>query len=205
MTMFRRGGLLLLYVALSLGTAAPSGAEPQNKSEDQNLATIKSAFDAWRAGTRSPFDKLTPDTTWTIVGNSVVAGTYHGKADVEDNVLTPFNARLSHGLVPTVNNIYSDGDTVIALFDADATARDGLPYHNSYACSCVYARAKSSTSQHSSTASPSTTCGSDETCNSTVPYLWSSFSWSRRLASRSLTSIVRSRIGIVPSPSDDAN
>jgi len=161
MTMFRRGGLLLLYVALSLGTAAPSGAEPQNKSEDQNLATIKSAFDAWRAGTRSPFDKLTPDTTWTIVGNSVVAGTYHGKADVEDNVLTPFNARLSHGLVPTVNNIYSDGDTVIALFDADATARDGLPYHNSYACSCVYARAKSSTSQHSSTASPSTTCGNE--------------------------------------------
>jgi len=161
MTMFRRGGLLLLYVALSLGTAAPSGAEPQNKSEDQNLATIKSAFDAWRAGTRSPFDKLTPDTTWTIVGNSVVAGTYHGKADVQDNVLTPFNARLSHGLVPTVNNIYSDGDTVIALFDADATARDGLPYHNSYACSCVYARAKSSTSQHSSTASPSTTCGNE--------------------------------------------
>ena len=142
--------------------SCPVGAEPQNKSEDQNLATIKSAFDAWRAGTRSPFDKLTPDTTWTIVGNSVVAGTYHGKADVQDNVLTPFNARLSHGLVPTVNNIYSDGDTVIALFDAGSTtARDGLPYHNSYACSCVYARVKSSTSQHSSTASPSTTCGNE--------------------------------------------
>lgn len=133
MTMFRWGGLLLLYVALSLGTAAPSGAEPQNTSEDQNLATIKSAVDAWRAGTGSPFDKLSPDATWTIVGNSVVAGTYHRKADVQDRVLTPFNARLSHGLVPTVNSIYSDGNTVIALFDADATARDGLPYHNSYA------------------------------------------------------------------------
>lgn len=133
MTMFRWGGLVLLYVALSLGTAAPSGAEPQNTSEDQNLATIKSAFDAWRAGTGSPFDKLSPDATWTIVGNSVVAGAYHGKADVQDRVLTPFNVRLSHGLVPTVNNIYSDCDTVIALFDADAIARDGLPYHNSYA------------------------------------------------------------------------
>ena len=80
MTMFGWGGLVLLYVALSLGTAAPSGAEPQNTSEDQNLATIKSAFDAWRAGTGSPFDKLSPDATWTIVGNSVVAGAYHGKA-----------------------------------------------------------------------------------------------------------------------------
>ena len=40
MTMFRWGGLLLLYVALSLATAAPSGAEPQNTRDDQNLASI---------------------------------------------------------------------------------------------------------------------------------------------------------------------
>ena len=162
MTMFRWGGLVLLYVALSLGTAAPSGAEPQNTSEDENLATIKSAFDAWRAGTGSPFDKLSPDATWTIVGNSVVAGAYHGKADVQDRVLTPFNVRLSHGLVPTVNNIYSDCDTVIALFDADAIARDGLsPITTATHGSCECVTAKSSTSQRFSIASPSTTSGSE--------------------------------------------
>jgi ketosteroid isomerase-like protein len=32
----------------------------------------------------------------------------------------------------TVNDIYADAVTVIALFDAAAIASDGQPYHNSY-------------------------------------------------------------------------
>jgi ketosteroid isomerase-like protein len=47
-------------------------------------------------------------------------------------VVNPFNARMSTPLVPTVRGIYSDGDTVIILFDAEATVRDGKPYHNTY-------------------------------------------------------------------------
>jgi ketosteroid isomerase-like protein len=47
-------------------------------------------------------------------------------------VIKPFNARLTKRLVPTVRAIYSDGDTVIALFDAQATARDGKLYRNTY-------------------------------------------------------------------------
>ena len=133
MTATRFGALLLLCAVLLLGSTATSAAEPPNTGEAQNLATIRAAFDAWQAGTGSPFDKLALDAIWTIPGNSEVAGTYHGKDDVQNRVLTPFNARLSRGLVPTVKNIYADGDTVIALFDADATAHDGLPYHNSYA------------------------------------------------------------------------
>lgn len=31
-----------------------------------------------------------------------------------------------------MRHLYADGDTVIAFFDASATARDGLPYHNTY-------------------------------------------------------------------------
>jgi ketosteroid isomerase-like protein len=49
-----------------------------------------------------------------------------------DVVINPFNARLSSRLVPTVQALYADGDTVIALFDAQGTARDGKPYRNTY-------------------------------------------------------------------------
>ena len=45
---------------------------------------------------------------------------------------SPFNARLATPLVPKVRALYADGDWVIALFDASATAKDGKPYENTY-------------------------------------------------------------------------
>ncbi|MBX9827616.1 MAG: hypothetical protein K2Y27_21800 [Xanthobacteraceae bacterium] len=36
-------------------------------------------------------------------------------------------------LVPKVRRLCTDGDTVIALFDAPSAAHDGKPYVNSYA------------------------------------------------------------------------
>jgi ketosteroid isomerase-like protein len=40
---------------------------------------------------------------------------------------------MSVALKPTIRNIYAEGDTVIVFFDASGTARDGLPYENTYA------------------------------------------------------------------------
>jgi uncharacterized protein len=39
---------------------------------------------------------------------------------------------MSSPLVPAVRGLYADGDMVIALFDAAATARDNKPYKNTY-------------------------------------------------------------------------
>lgn len=36
-------------------------------------------------------------------------------------------------LIPTVRRLYAEGDTVIAFFDAEGTARDDQPYRNTYA------------------------------------------------------------------------
>jgi uncharacterized protein len=47
-------------------------------------------------------------------------------------VINPFNTRMSTPLVPIIRGIYADGDTVIILFDATATARDRKPYRNTY-------------------------------------------------------------------------
>ena len=100
--------------------------------EAENKQIIQRAFGAWAAGTGGVFDLLAPDAQWTIVGNSVAAGTYHSREEFLSKVIRPFNARLATPLMPKVHALYADGDTVIAYFDASATVRDGSTYTNTY-------------------------------------------------------------------------
>jgi uncharacterized protein len=100
--------------------------------EDSNKALVQASFDRWKNGTGGPFELLAPDVEWTIVGSSPLSQTYRSKAEFLDKVINPFNARMAKPLVPTVRGIYADGDTVVILFDAAATVRDGQPYRNTY-------------------------------------------------------------------------
>jgi uncharacterized protein len=129
---FRRALLLTLMgvFALPMETAA---AQPLDGHEARNLATVRNGFDAWRNGTGSPYDALADDAVWEITGNSAAARVYTSKEDFIANVIRPFNARMSARLIPTIRDIYTDGDTVIVFFDAEGIARDGLPYRNTYA------------------------------------------------------------------------
>jgi uncharacterized protein len=100
--------------------------------EDSNKALVQASFDRWKNGTGGPFELLAPDVEWTIVGSSPLSQTYRSKAEFLDKVINPFNARMATPLVPTVRGVYADGDTVVILFDAAATVRDGKPYRNTY-------------------------------------------------------------------------
>jgi uncharacterized protein len=122
-----------LLHAVLLAALAQSTMAQGNTQEITNRGLIAKAFDAWREGTGGPFDLLAPDATWTIVGNSPVARTYRSKQEFIDIVIAPFNKRLSKPLRPTVREIYTDGDTVVVLFDGEGTAHDGKPYRNTYA------------------------------------------------------------------------
>ena len=96
-----------------------------------NKALVQASFDRWRNGTGSPFELLIDDAEWTIVGSSPLSKTYR-KQQFLDEVIRPFNARMAEPLVPSVRGIYADGDMVVILFDAAATAKDGVPYRNTY-------------------------------------------------------------------------
>jgi len=98
----------------------------------ENKALVQASFERWKNGTGGPFELLAPDAEWTIVGSSPLSKTYHSKQEFIDQVIGPFNARMAKPLVPTVRGIYSDGDMVIIFFDGAATAKDGVPYHNTY-------------------------------------------------------------------------
>jgi len=101
-------------------------------AQQDNKAIVQASFDRWRSGTGGPFELLSADAEWTIVGSSPLSKTYRSRQQFLDEVIHPFNARMSKPLVPTVRGIYADGDTVIMLFDASATAKDGVPYRNTY-------------------------------------------------------------------------
>lgn len=123
---------LMLAIAWLAGTTAMNAADTK-RSPESNKQLIQAAFDRWRAGAGGPFELLAEDATWTIAGNSIVAKKYATRDEFIDTVIKPFNARLTKPLVPTMRSLHVDGDTVIALFDAEATARDGKPYRNTYA------------------------------------------------------------------------
>ncbi|MGE0667217.1 MAG: nuclear transport factor 2 family protein [Sphingomonadales bacterium] len=119
---------------LAMAAFAPDAATAAGPSQaDRNKAIVRAAFDAWQAGTGSPFDLLAEDARWTIEGNSVAAKTYPSREAFMSEVIRPFNARMKVGLKPAVREIYADGDTVIAFFDARGIARDDRPYVNTYA------------------------------------------------------------------------
>lgn len=102
-------------------------------TESENKALVAAAFEAWAAGTGNPFDLLTDDATWTITGSNAGAGTFRGKEELFDKTVVPFAARLGTPLVPELQLLVAEGDTVVARFEATATANDGSPYRNTYA------------------------------------------------------------------------
>lgn len=124
--------LRVLFVAGLLTTMEGNMHATEPTTETRNKEIVRMAFDAWRDGTGSVFDLLEPTAQWTIVGNAPVSKTYPSRQAFLDAVITPFNARMSRRLIPSVRDIYADGDMVIALFDAEAIARDGKPYRNTY-------------------------------------------------------------------------
>lgn len=104
-----------------------------NDIETNNKAIVRKAFAAWAAGTGGPFELLTPEATWTIVGRSVAARTYPNREAFISEVIAPFNARMRERLIPTVHDVLADGEKVLVFFDARATTHDGTPYTNTYA------------------------------------------------------------------------
>lgn len=123
---------LVLAIATAGIAATPASAQ-RTTEEERNQALVQRGFDAWRDGTGSPYDILANDASWTIMGNSLAAKSYPSREAFLAEVIRPFNARMRDRLIPNVHRLYTDGDTVIALFDAKGIARDGKPYANSYA------------------------------------------------------------------------
>ena len=103
---------------------------------ETNREIIRQAFEAWRQGTSPITDVFAPGMVWRIEGHSAAAKEYRGTQQFIDEVLTPFGARFAGGQrfrPVTIRGVYSDGDTVVVIWDGRGIANDGQPYENSYA------------------------------------------------------------------------
>lgn len=137
-TQMYRGGLFGVLASAMVGLLMMSTAEGAKAQQPAaagkgNVALIEHAFSAWAAGTGGPYDLLADNAVWTITGNSLASKTYSSKEAFMSEVIRPFNARMSERLKPNINRIFEDKGTVIVLFDASGTAKDGKPYTNTYA------------------------------------------------------------------------
>jgi ketosteroid isomerase-like protein len=124
---------LIATAGLAVAALVPMAQAQNSADEANNKAIVQRSFDAWAAGTGSPYDLLAEDATWTIAGNSLASKTYPSRAAFIGEVIQPFVARMSVGLKPVIREIHTDGSTVIVHFDAAGTAKDGKPYINTYA------------------------------------------------------------------------
>jgi ketosteroid isomerase-like protein len=102
------------------------------QQQQQNKKLTQEGFDRWASNQGSFFDLLSDDIEWTITGTSPISKTYTSRKQFLDEVIAPLFARLSKQITPKVRALYADGDTVIALWDGTAVAKDDKPYNNTY-------------------------------------------------------------------------
>lgn len=117
----------------TMNAKEPGATSTPPATAESNKKLVRDAFDRWRAGTGSPFELLAAEATWTLTGSSEASKKYPTREAFMDGLITPFNARVSKPLVPAIRGVFAEGDTVIALFDAETVAKDGKPYRNTYA------------------------------------------------------------------------
>jgi ketosteroid isomerase-like protein len=117
---------------MSIAKVSSSGQPDSERQEQRNKETIGAAFA--RCGVGGDFfdEVMARDVALTIAGNSPAAGAYNNRDDFLARVAAPFARRLSGTMMPTVLNIWADGDHVIVRWDGVASVRNGRTYNSSH-------------------------------------------------------------------------
>ncbi|WP_199180161.1 MULTISPECIES: nuclear transport factor 2 family protein [Micromonospora] len=123
------GGLTVLAGAGVASAGGPRNPDVPGRPamERRNMEAVRRAFARQNAG-GDIYDILHDEVEWTIVNGR----TYTSKAEFLAQGSAPIMDRLASTLVMTIRDMWADGDTVIIRFAGDATATDGVDYHNEY-------------------------------------------------------------------------
>ncbi|MEV8350204.1 nuclear transport factor 2 family protein [Streptomyces niveus] len=123
------GGLLVAGTpAEAIPRHGRSLATPHGSDRERvNKAIVRRAFARQNSG-GSFYEILDEHVVWTVVNGR----TYDSRQEFLEEGSAPILTRLATHLHMTPQDLWADGDTVVARFEGDATALDGLPYHNEY-------------------------------------------------------------------------
>ena len=99
----------------------------ENKQQIENMFAELS-----RGNAEAYLGKLADDVRFTIMGTTKFSGTFNGKQDVVQRLLTPLMSQLEGGLAIAVDRLLADGDFVVMQGRGKSTTKTGKPYNNSY-------------------------------------------------------------------------
>ena len=99
----------------------------------ENKEFIRGMFAELSKGNGAAFlDALADDVRFTIIGSSKYSGTFNGKKDLVDRLLTPLAAQVEGGMAITPLNLIADGDYVAMQAQGKALSKNGERYDNTY-------------------------------------------------------------------------
>ncbi|MEE4376029.1 MAG: nuclear transport factor 2 family protein [Candidatus Competibacteraceae bacterium] len=97
----------------------------------------KLVIDALTGGGNSLLDALAEDIRWTLIGTTMYSGTYVGKDEVVQKLVTPLFAQLGTGFQVQIQRAIAEDDHVVVQFQGRARTKTGVPYDNTY---CIVMR-----------------------------------------------------------------
>ena len=104
----------------------------------ENKRLLEHVYAEASKGNGAPLlESLADDVVWTIIGTTVMSGTFRGKTEVVQKIFGGLRARLVGPVVFTPQRFIAEGEDVVMLARGQATAKSGKPYNNSY---CIVAR-----------------------------------------------------------------
>ena len=102
-----------------------------------NRDLLRHVYTEVSAGNAQPLlDALADDIEGTIIGTTPLSGVHRGRQQVVEGLLRPLAARLTGPIRFTFDRFIAEGDDVVMLASAEATAVTGRPYNNTY---CIVA------------------------------------------------------------------
>ncbi|QNJ90590.1 nuclear transport factor 2 family protein [Mycolicibacterium fluoranthenivorans] len=123
----------LVVVGATVGVSATSNAEDVDRTvrEQRNAELVRDAFARGVGDETSFFSVLAEDVQWTVA-RAEDPRTYTSRSEFLREGVAPIQSRLNGPIQANVQQLITDNDVVVAVWDGTATARDGLPYVNSY-------------------------------------------------------------------------
>ncbi len=123
--------------------SADQGQLPYTDRVMTNKELLRHVYTEVSRGDAAPLlAALADDVRWTIIGSTPLSGTFQGKQEVLDKLLKPLTARLTGPIVFTFDRFIAEGDHVVMIAGAEATAVTGRPYNNVYCIVCRFADGK---------------------------------------------------------------
>ncbi|XYK80683.1 MAG: nuclear transport factor 2 family protein [Labrenzia sp.] len=84
------------------------------------------------------FERVRDDVHWEVMGSHPYAGTYTSKSALLEKAVRPLARKLNEGIVLSVEEVYLDGNVAVIELRALSSAKNGMPYNNTYCWVCTF-------------------------------------------------------------------